>query len=158
MTMPQRLGATLVVVLALLGLTAGTSAAQQVPTVGVSIPPAGPPQTDILSAGLWSALHAEASPPGANDYTCTPGPGHPNPVVLVHGTFGNAYAGPSSPRSSRPTGTASSPSTMGVRRDSRFRAMATSRRAPRNSRPLWIWSWQQPTRPVRTWWDTRRVG
>jgi triacylglycerol esterase/lipase EstA (alpha/beta hydrolase family) len=91
MTMPQRLGATLVVVLALLGLTAGTSAAQQVPTVGVSIPPAGPPQTDILSAGLWSALHAEASPPGANDYTCTPGPGHPNPVVLVHGTFGNAY-------------------------------------------------------------------
>ncbi len=82
----------MVVVLALLGLTAGTSSAQESPALGVSTPPAGPPQGDILSAGLWAALNnPAASPPGANDYTCKPSDSHPNPVVLVHGTFGNAY-------------------------------------------------------------------
>jgi triacylglycerol esterase/lipase EstA (alpha/beta hydrolase family) len=31
-----------------------------------------------------------ASPPGSNVYTCRPPARHPYPVVLVHGTFGNA--------------------------------------------------------------------
>lgn len=94
----HRFGVVVVAVLALLGLTVGTAAAQDGAPAGpsavpaVSTPPAGPPQFDILSAGLWAALNNPmASPPGANDYTCKPTTAHPRPVVLVHGTFGNAY-------------------------------------------------------------------
>ncbi|RBM12580.1 lipase [Prauserella sp. PE36] len=50
-----------------------------------------PPQNNFVSALAYSLAHPTATPPGANDFSCRPGPEHPNPVVLVHGTFENRY-------------------------------------------------------------------
>ncbi|MFH8347851.1 esterase/lipase family protein [Streptomyces sp. NPDC018045] len=54
--------------------------------------PVGPPQGNFLSAFLYSATRPTVLPTGANDWSCKPGPAHPRPVVLVHGTFENRYA------------------------------------------------------------------
>jgi triacylglycerol esterase/lipase EstA (alpha/beta hydrolase family) len=39
-----------------------------------------------------SLLTPDAAPPGANDYSCAPSAAHPRPIVLVHGTYENAFA------------------------------------------------------------------
>jgi triacylglycerol esterase/lipase EstA (alpha/beta hydrolase family) len=53
--------------------------------------PNGPPARDFVSGLSYSLLIPNASPSGANDWSCKPSEAHPRPVVLVHGTFENAY-------------------------------------------------------------------
>ncbi|MFJ4327493.1 esterase/lipase family protein [Streptomyces tricolor] len=73
---------------------ARTAAAAAPSTVAASAvtEPQGPEQSDFSSAFRYSLTHPTAVPAGANDWSCRPDAAHPNPVVLVHGTFENRYA------------------------------------------------------------------
>ncbi|MEU4418309.1 esterase/lipase family protein [Nocardia salmonicida] len=51
----------------------------------------GPVQPSIVRAMAFSLQHPNAAPPGANDWQCKLTPERPRPVVLVHGTWANAY-------------------------------------------------------------------
>lgn len=45
---------------------------------------------NFTAAYLAAKSIPDAPPPGANDWKCKPSAKHPRPVVLVHGTWGNA--------------------------------------------------------------------
>ncbi|MBF6330801.1 esterase/lipase family protein [Nocardia transvalensis] len=51
----------------------------------------GPEMSTYPAAFGYGLTHPDAAPPGANRWDCTPGAAHPRPVVLVHGTWLNAY-------------------------------------------------------------------
>ena len=54
--------------------------------------PVGPPAADFVTAYARSLLQPGLMPPEVNDWNCRPSPEHPRPVVLIHGTWDNAYA------------------------------------------------------------------
>ncbi|WP_068031694.1 esterase/lipase family protein, partial [Nocardia mexicana] len=51
----------------------------------------GPEVSAYLAAFGYGVTHPNAAPPGANRWDCRPSAEHPNPVVLMHGTWLNAY-------------------------------------------------------------------
>ncbi|MFB7874199.1 esterase/lipase family protein [Nocardia sp. NPDC056064] len=70
------------------GSSSGSSGGKSTDTVGV-----GPAQTSFLGAFAYGLGNGDAAPPGANDWHCKPTADKPRPVVLLHGTWMNAYNG-----------------------------------------------------------------
>ncbi|APE33555.1 lipase [Nocardia mangyaensis] len=70
------------------GSSSGSSGGTSTDTVGV-----GPAQTSWLAAFAYGLSNGDVAPPGANDWNCKPTAEHPRPVVLLHGTWMNAYNG-----------------------------------------------------------------
>lgn len=46
-----------------------------------------PVQPSVATALLTAAVNPEQNPPGTNNFSCKPSAAHPNPVVLIPGTF-----------------------------------------------------------------------
>ncbi|MBD0324151.1 MAG: alpha/beta fold hydrolase [Aldersonia sp.] len=68
------------------------------PPAGAAPPPAppntvgvGPASNNFVGAFAQSLITPDVAPVGANDWSCEPADQHPRPVVLVHGTWENAY-------------------------------------------------------------------
>ncbi|QZS54698.1 esterase/lipase family protein [Rhodococcus opacus] len=79
--------------LALLAAVACVCALGVAPARAAEVPTLpGPAQSDAGAAISYAKQHPHSAPPGTNDFSCRPGPAHPHPVILVHGSDGSAYA------------------------------------------------------------------
>ncbi|MEU2257019.1 lipase [Nocardia xishanensis] len=70
------------------GSSSGSSGGYASDTVGY-----GPPKTSWVEAFGYGLTNPDVAPPGANDWKCKPTAEHPRPVVMLHGTWMNAYNG-----------------------------------------------------------------
>lgn len=55
-------------------------------------PRTAPAQGNWFQAFAYSVANPDVVPEGMNDFACKPSAAHPNPLVLVNGTFENMYA------------------------------------------------------------------
>ena len=51
----------------------------------------GPGAKTFMGAFMQTLAQPRLAPVGTNDWTCKPSAEHPNPVILIHGTWENAY-------------------------------------------------------------------
>lgn len=70
------------------GSSSGSAGGYASDTIGY-----GPEMTSWLAAFAYGLAHGDAAPPGTNDWNCKPSAEHPRPVLLLHGTWMNAYNG-----------------------------------------------------------------